>query len=330
MTTTITTVTKPVEENSPLLPADIELTYLAEGAANIIYRLQSPTAPSSGPFSSTVLSTRLIRLRKALPSAQPNKATFNYISHTAFPLFPSSLLVSTELVRVPRAVLERENARLLSLEALGARSKKRHGLYLETMEEYAFLVADMSARTGREVLVEFKPKWVVQSPSAPQDARRCRTCALRLKKDGGRGFCPLDLASGEAARIRRAVDYLLPQKPPKGFELRELTWELEKTKLEEKVVDFLMNSELMPTLAGLQTRLDPQGPLGEMKKGFLDAMTVRDLTVFLRVDMDAPSGGVECGIGDLDMKSKENGKEAYWRDTERGLVEGGFYELDSS
>jgi inositol-pentakisphosphate 2-kinase len=325
-TPTRSMATKAIDATAmPLLPAEIELTYLAEGAANIIYRLHHDAPSVSAPFAS-----RLLRLRKTLPSAQPNISAFRYLSSTAFPLFPRPLLVATELIRVPRSVLERENARLLSLEELGARPSKRIGLYLETQEEFAFLVADMSARTSREILVEFKPKWVVQSPSAPAGARRCRTCALRLKKGAAkRGFCPLDLASRESARVRRAVDYLLPKKPPKEFELRNRSWEQERHHLEEKVVSFLVASELMPVLVALQKRLDPQGPLGEMEEGFMNAMTVRDLTVFLRVNMDAgPGEGVECKIGDLDMKSKANGKEAYWRDTEKCLIEEGFYELD--
>jgi inositol-pentakisphosphate 2-kinase len=320
MTTTMLTTTTSSDDDdaAPVFPADVELTYLAEGAANIIYRLSSPRG---------IFSSQLLRLRKTLPSAQPNKAAYAYLAHTAFRLFPGSLLVSTELIRIPREVLERENERLLEREERGARPKKRCGLYLEKNEQYAFLVADMSARSPREVMVEFKPKWVVQSPSAPAGARRCRNCALRLKKSGERhGFCPLDLASGDVERVRRAVGYILPKEAPKGFEIRKGTWELEKRELEEKVVQYLAKSELMPTLAALQKRLDPEGPLrSSMGKEFLDAMTVRDLTVFLRVDMD---GGVECGVGDLDMKSKENGKEAYWRETERALIENGFYEAD--
>ena len=54
-----------------------------------------------------------------------------------------------------------------------------------------------------------------------------------------------------------------------------------------------------------------------MPPAFLDAMMVRDLTVFLRVDMDAGDGdgdgddGVECRIGDLYVNTKDAAKEAY-------------------
>lgn len=223
------------------------------------------------------------------------------------------------------------------MEAAGKRPKKRCGLYLEQdAEEYGFLVADMSPRDEREVLVEFKPKWVVQSPSAPEGWRRCRTCALRARKAGEKGkadggFCPLDLASGDRVRVARAVEALVPLKEPKYWGSPE-EWELKDRKIVvEEVTDYLTTSELMPVLKRLNEKLDPDGPLRtDMGKGFLDAMTVRDATVFLRVKV--PKDGevvdgekVECGIADLDMKTGEAGKREYWRETERNLVEEGWY-----
>ncbi|KAF8242569.1 hypothetical protein K440DRAFT_648161 [Wilcoxina mikolae CBS 423.85] len=294
----------------PTLPAETQLSYLAEGAANVIYRLTPP-------------SRFLLRLRKTLASSQPNLSAYNYLSTTAYPLFPAHLLVATTLIRLPPSLLASENSRLKALEASGQRPKKRHGMYLDTEEEFGFLVADMTPYTPRQILVEFKPKWVVQSPSAPEGARRCRTCALRAMKRQGDGFCPLDLASGEKRRVSRAMEFILPNKAPKGFEVVG-GWEEERKVLREKVVGFLLESELMGVLKGLQKRLDPEGPLGSMGDRFTDAMTVRDLTVFLRVDMDVDPG-VECGVGDLDMKTKEGGKEEYWRATEKTLIEEGWY-----
>lgn len=331
MTASVTAPTKNTTDpttTDPILPLEISLSYLAEGAANIIFRIAQPDSADKTPSIS--LANRLLRLRKTLPSAQPNLAAYTYLTTTAFPLFPRDLLVATELVRLPPSLIVRENVRLRELEARNGRPQKRAGMYLETTESHAFLVADMSPHTERQLLVEFKPKWVVQSPSAPRGAKHCRTCALRLKKGGGRGFCPLDLASGEPERVRRAVRFLIPGTLPKRFLLPAgTTWEAERERLEAKVVAFLVRSELMPILAAVQIRLDPEGPLGSIPDTFMDAMTVRDLTVFLRVDMDAPGvDGIDCGIGDLDMKTKHDGKEKYWRDTELDLINGGWYEHD--
>ena len=232
----------------PPLTSTTPLTYLAEGAANVIFRLPEP-------------SRYLLRLRKTLPSAQPNEKAYIYLSSTAFPLFPPHLLIATSLVLLPDGLLARENTALRAHEVDGKRPRKRHNMYLEEAgERYGFLVADMSPHTPRQLLVEFKPKWVVQSPSAPADARRCRTCALRLKKGGGTGFCPLDLASGDAARVRRAVAQLLPRRQPHGFAAAGKSWEALCTELGEVVVQFLVCSELMDVLKRLQRELDPLPP----------------------------------------------------------------------
>ncbi|TGZ83761.1 hypothetical protein EX30DRAFT_338373 [Ascodesmis nigricans] len=307
----------------PVLASSTALEFVAEGAANILFRCTPP--PTSTPS--------LLRLRKTLPSSQPNLDAFRYLSTTAFPLFPPHLLVATSLIQLPPGLVTRTNGMIRDMEAQGTRLAKREGLMLEEQEEYGLLVADMSPRGPHEVLIEFKPKWAVQSPSAPAGWKRCRTCALRSMKAAHKGkptpdgFCPLDLSSGEASRIRRAVEKIIPQSPPSAWKRDENHWPADRIKLVDVVTDFLHGSELIPVIAALQKRLDPDGPLGStMKKEFLDAMTVRDLTIFLRVS--AETGEIECGVGDLDLKTGEGGKRHYWRETERKLVEEGWYMKD--
>ncbi|KAF3901378.1 hypothetical protein ABW21_db0209592 [Orbilia brochopaga] len=84
------------------------------------------------------------------------------------------------------------------------------------------------SRTGwRDLLtVEFKPKYLVQSPDAPPDWKLCRTCALRSMRSrplSNRStasansnleaespvYCPLDLVSPNPARVRRAVEAII-------------------------------------------------------------------------------------------------------------------------
>lgn len=70
-------------------------------------------------------------------------------------------------------------------------------------------------------MIEFKPKWLTQSPNAPANWKLCRTCAVRLMQSHksrerhgqeyeehepeAAEFCPLDLASGDPARIEKAT-----------------------------------------------------------------------------------------------------------------------------
>ncbi|KAI9804069.1 MAG: hypothetical protein M1825_001470 [Sarcosagium campestre] len=250
-----------------VLPAQTSVRYLAEGAANVVYRFEAPasltpplssdinfddysasiasssndtcsTPPpteitpatstrssSSDPSDSPPVSPfkdRLLRLRKTLSSSIPNAELVHRFHDIFTPIFPSSSLVSQELVLLPRDLTAICNARLHDDEAAGHRIPKRRGLYLAEDEPHGVLVTDMTPRPGTdEVLVEFKPKWLAQSPNAPPNARRCRTCALRAQKNALRrrvgeqpetGFCPLDLMSDDPARVRVVVRHLLERR----------------------------------------------------------------------------------------------------------------------
>ncbi|KAF3937866.1 hypothetical protein ABW19_dt0208018 [Dactylella cylindrospora] len=101
--------------------------------------------------------------------------------------------------------------------------------YPETMD-----AKSLSKAGWRDLLtVEFKPKYLVQSADAPKDWKLCRTCALRSMRsrsmsgrstasansansegEDGRNlvaleYCPLDLVSANADRVRRAVEAII-------------------------------------------------------------------------------------------------------------------------
>lgn len=347
----------------PMLPESIHLAYVAEGAANIIYRFSLPSDLSEAAgLPASVGDTHLLRLRKALPSGSPNLPAFAALQKIFFPLFPKEFLLDTRIVRIPEGLIEQQNAILKEREEAGSRLLKRKKLYLvgpppppgtpleenggksPQYERYAFLVEDMTpaapdvktaeGRTLREVLVEFKPKWLVPSPSAPQGARRCRSCALRISKEAkkhsihvaGNGsgnpghWCPYDLASGDAHRVRLAVRGMLAQKGAiltgwknaKGGK-GEING-YESMILEDKVVGYFLGPrgrDLLSLLKRYQSQWDKRGPeavfgengdqntepavgsnrhdgewgdeWSEDVKKFLMAMTVRDLTLFLKV-----------------------------------------------
>ena len=118
--------------------------------------------------------------------------------------------------------------------------EKRARRLLDEKEPWGMLVEDMSCGNylyrdehedgegmregdpGEEwrdmATVEFKPKWLSQSPNAPANWTLCRTCAVRMMNGkqqqqhravGGEEripeYCPLDLSSGDQERIEQAV-----------------------------------------------------------------------------------------------------------------------------
>jgi inositol-pentakisphosphate 2-kinase len=170
-----------------------DLQYLAEGAANVVYKLR----PSHKD---------LLRLRKTQSSVRYSEIVHSFETVMA-PFFPNDALIHPILFKLPdvEVLIPRLNKALLAREASGGRPDQRCGVYLATNEEHGIFVQDMTPRHEKERFIEFKPKWLIQSPSAPAKAKRCRTCALREMRRtgnalGGRGdgdFCPLDLLSTE-------------------------------------------------------------------------------------------------------------------------------------
>ncbi len=286
----------------------LHLEYLAEGAANIIYKpLNPPESPTTEadlrfiPDGSTPtppptdlqplmidprLDGKLIRLRKDLSTVLPVRTSWDHFQNVVSPLFLDSQLVSQTLFKISPLVIKDLNVELRQMESHGQRPSKRNGNYLAEDESYGSLVSDMSSNES-SVSLEFKPKWLVQSPSAPSESKRCRTCALQAMRlaarkddhgaeDGRSGFCPLRLASSDRPQVVVAVDQILAS--PKLLAFRD-------ERLKELIVDWILNASLLQRLKQLQVELDPVGTLEAdlATQDILTAMTLRDCTLFLRV-----------------------------------------------
>ncbi|KAG7006214.1 inositol-pentakisphosphate 2-kinase [Physcia stellaris] len=291
----------------------VRLSYLAEGAANIVYRpilppaspsteadFDFPVAQSDGETPATPpptetptltadprLEGKLIRLRKDLSTTVPVTESWAHFHNVVSPLFLDNQLVSPTLFHISRPVIHALNADLRAMERDGRRPAKRHGVYVDESEIYGTLVPDMSS-DARSTSIEFKPKWLLQSPSAPAGSKRCRTCALRAMKartsrnarDAG-GFCPLNLVSGDRGKVSGVVEQLLASA---RFS------DLDRLRVGDQLMRWLPKSLLLQRLTQLQDTLDPVGVLEADLEAqpFLTAMTLRDCTLFLKVRWPAP------------------------------------------
>ena len=292
----------------------IRLSYLAEGAANIVYQIVPPPAspsteadlgfpvdqaegalPATPPpteISPTTIDPRLegklIRLRKNLSTTVPVTDSWDHFQNVVTPLFLGSQLVSQTLFKISRELVRNLNAELRRMEIDGRRSQKRHGVYVDENERYGTLVSDMSSDDW-SMSIEFKPKWLVQSPSAPKDSKRCRTCALRAMKqprnqgsrrgdDSKSGFCPLSLVSGDRSKVAGVVEQLLGSSQYS---------DINRMCLGDQLINWFPQSPLLQRLRQLQKDLDPKGVFDAdlRSQNFLTAMTIRDCTLFLKVDL---------------------------------------------
>ena len=178
-------------------------------------------------------------------------------------------------------------------------------------------------------MIEIKPKWLLQSPSAPDSALRCRTCAIRLHRrlrdpsyDAADLPCPLLMTSDDWEDRSSFVSALIPQDKLSEWYVAPLARWFKATPGHNGP------KRLLAHLRGVQQMLDANGPLAaaEDDEDFRLAMTLRDCSIFLRVlkrgGGQAPK--VVAKIADLDKKNSE-AKCAYWRRTEAELVRGGEY-----
>lgn len=242
----------PLEASTPpppgfLLADPSDWEYFTEGAANILFRYVG-----SHPYFKRFL-LRLRKLLPGAPTTRQlydhlNKRFAPLLGE--FIMRTDLIELDPGLVPALNAVLQSDTENYdWAGRPIGATAKRR---LLDESEGWGMLVEDMSCGNylyahdddmsddddhdgdhdmgaaapaapprdpGEEwrdmATVEFKPKWLTQSPNAPANWTLCRTCAVRLmngrsatRQPGGDAvpeYCPLDLASGDSERIEQAV-----------------------------------------------------------------------------------------------------------------------------
>lgn len=176
------------------------------------------------------------------------------------------------------------------------------------------------------MLIEFKPKWLLQSPSAPKNAIRCRQCALELRNylrsPGVKGPsperrpCPIALANPDC-----------PQQVASPFRIAPQLSSLHGDERIQAILDKIIHHKALRMLRDCQKSLDHVGPLRPPTNlDFIVAMTLRDCTCFALVPSNN-DGEIKLRFGDFDWKDPEK-KFSHWRGTEQDLIEGGFYTAD--
>lgn len=193
------------------------------------------------------------------------------------------------------------------------------------------LVENMLPRADDERVVEFKPKWLAQSPTAPKNANTCRCCAL-----ASRNFNRTQEANVGPERYPCPL-WLDPERPtPKGKEtVRQKTIArlFNGSKEAPAIYELLKKTHILTMLKRLQIEKDPHGPLRASKddEEFSTAMTLRDCSLYMRYRIKdngketvVVEGSFEAKLADLDKKNAD-WKFAEWQEKERVLVEEGWY-----
>jgi inositol-pentakisphosphate 2-kinase len=331
---------------SAIAEAELELHYLAEGAANIIYSVTVKSPPSLQHHANCCV----MRLRKDLPFTKPATEVMADFQQKVNPLFEGNhahLLLeqalcnlNPEMITVANAELKRLDAVDLSImsaegiKALGKRVRldhRRH-VYLPSFdaEQYGILMQNLQGPSV-DYLIEFKPKWLVQSPSAPKVAKNCRTCALNAmrrkeakhKGRGDSGFCPWDLLAvpEDSTILANALTKIWP------IDVGIDSFVAEFQEKVQPALQHLRKLQQDQNAVGLFDFQDPEG------KEFGVSMALRDSSVFMALKRhvsDVQLTIVDVKFGDLDLKSSTGGKIENWAAMEEKLISEGWYSIEGT
>lgn len=314
-----------------------------------------------------------------LPKDESNGPTYaelqEYWENKVSPLFEPHELVQQRLVQLPQdpEFFDRLNAQLEHIEEKGTRRHDfaGHRFVPEGMST-GMLVEDMRPKTAAPApapasssgvegegadegedendlftLHEIKPKWLHQSPRAPEGAEQCRNCAREVQrnlKNSTRNpvFCPLNLVKATdfprnqnvAGDIRDALGLSPAQSDNLQAWLRGSTllrrlrakqWDLDHAG--EKVVP--AEGSASASASGPSSSADGDDNDDDDDDNIAKyclAMTLRDCSLFLRIPRrpGASADDVVAKLADLDKKNYGS-KHEYWEGMEDGLHKKDLY-----
>ena len=309
----------------PLLRIDLDspfkLHYLAAGAAYIVYEIVRPLTrlsfkdedyePSSQkdgrPTIDPRLKNKLLKLRKQESSSVPVIESHKFFKRNVEPLFPPGMLLEQERCEVSPDLLKHYNKELKRNEKQQyLRNKGRAGAYLAENEPHGLLITSM-LYDDKHASCHFKPKWLTQSPSAPQGSKRCRTCATQAKckkVNNFHAFCPLTLTNNDEGLLKTHLLGALMKMKGSPISIFDQV---------SSAIPFFQGSPTLHRLKELQGANDTAGPLtAELSsKGYRFAMTLRDCTMFMKASLNPNFRKfASCGSALMDHRYLIGGRAA--------------------
>ncbi|KAF9246363.1 inositol-pentakisphosphate 2-kinase [Melanogaster broomeanus] len=190
--------------------------YVSEGGASIVFSYAGPTNPN---FTGKVLRLRKIPLSDAAQSREieeeePDDPMIAFQYTIMASLVPSKYLPDLDVVLLDANWLET----LETLRDADRPTERQNKDRIDKGRRKGILATDLVGG-AHTLAVEIKPKWGfmpnpthLSQDTAPLKTSTCRFCMHTLfkSKDGDitTKYCPLDLYSGDEARMRNAIHHL--------------------------------------------------------------------------------------------------------------------------
>ena len=286
------------------LDSPFELHYFAEGAAYIVYQIGKPltrlpfedddyeslSRKDGQPTIDPRLKGKLLRLRKQIPSSVPVIESYKFFKTVIEPLFPQGMLLEQELCELSSDLLKHYNKELKRDEKQKyLRKERRAGTYLAEDEPHGTLITSM-LYDNKRASCDFKPKWLIQSPSAPEGSKRCRTCAMQAKHKKANdfhAFCPLALINNDGGLLETHLAGALIKMRGSPISMFDQV---------SHAIPFFRGPPMLHRLKELQGANDNEGPLNAElgSEKYRLAMTLRDCTMFMKASLDRNSQKCSC------------------------------------
>ncbi|KAF6843748.1 inositol-pentakisphosphate 2-kinase [Colletotrichum musicola] len=331
--------------------------YVNEGAANVVFKAipgkyEKPNQKDQK--DQDAITRYLIRVPKK--ARAPNKSVYTAKEQSLLfqkiitPLFQNKkeMLLDQKLVKVPDATVTNLATELSSLDRNGLKRPPKFRRDEIQPSNVIMLVEDMRPRNDDEHTIEFKPKWLAQSPSAPRDANTCRCCAFASRKYHEAGDSRERKYSPDEYPCPLWLDPDL--ETPQGKEKIRSTAiqrHMNGDKHHAHLYKLVQRSGILTDLKRRQIDFDRTGPMkaeanvhrgeGDYKASELDrlglAMTLRDCSLFVRYREGPPDSegrrrvhepSHEVKLADLDLKNVQ-WKIHEWRAKEQALIQGQWY-----
>ena len=324
--------------------AFVNLQFFKEGGSNMIFSIHmDPAYQECTEQLKFYLEGRLLRLPK---KGRESKTLEKHVAS----ILGNNYVIKHEACIVDSGIISQLNTCLEQLKCCTPKLRRYEEISVSC--DYSqgpyWLVTDMRAREDKgQVMVHFKPKWLAQSLSAPNTARRCRTCALQASQRAGRTttHCPLSLVSGEKRFVNKEILAILETEQQVGAGVTK--------DIEGAITQFFYRDgvgfDILQKLRVLQEENDPDGIIKFIERYYNSdkrsytkleaisrAMTMRDCSLYILLRPREGDGyDIEARLGDLDVKVPEPGshlveerteeKLQKWAAAEQRLIDGGWY-----
>ncbi|ODQ65236.1 hypothetical protein NADFUDRAFT_51831 [Nadsonia fulvescens var. elongata DSM 6958] len=322
--------------------------YFSQGAANVIFQFSNNSGLNTSTTNLEDPQLCLLRLRKKIKDLPTTVDNWSFIENSVIPL-TNGYMASMKLVKIDTELLlalnDKAGQSSDNFPFFELNISESHGILMQNLRPPHLMAANKNKYLHistffsdflRSAFIEFKPKWLVQSLSAPSNSRYCRTCAVKQMRGKSHQitYCPLQLLKKNAQDVKKLVDRLL------GDTLDEI-WHpiiglcLHKVVMESPVFSIIKSIQEMcqKSIVDYSDTEDLDNEFGLFMSACDCTLLINIMTNNIQAERDVltikegeTTYFISCKLVDLDKKNIISPiKRKHWKSIEEKLINEGWY-----